>query len=222
MRAVSLAPDVHLAVVDGDLVFLDAASDQYLCVARRHGAAVLAALAMDASCTDSHEILDALIAERLLVEQANPAPWAGRVAETAQADLGRDPPSRLGAADLARLIVAAGRVASALRAGSPARWFAERQARRARRPRRSSAGREMLCECARRVDRLRPLVPRSGRCLVRSFLLLEYLRLCGADAQWVFGVRTHPFEAHCWVEYDGIVLTDTLEHVRWFTPILVT
>jgi hypothetical protein len=35
----------------------------------------------------------------------------------------------------------------------------------------------------------------------------------------VFGVRTHPFEAHCWLEKDRVILDDTVEHVRWFTPI---
>lgn len=218
MRALGLAPDVHLADVDGDLVFLDAAADQYLCLTRRSSRGVLSALADPAGPVGQNDILDALVAERLLVERADPAPWPGPVAETARADLGLDPPSRLEAGDIVRLIIAAGRVALALRAGNPARWFA---GRRARQPVSSSPDRDVICEWSRRVDRLRPLVPRSGRCLVRSLLLLEYLRLRGADARWVFGVRTHPFEAHCWVEYDGVVLTDSLEHVRWFTPILV-
>ncbi len=69
------------------------------------------------------------------------------------------------------------------------------------------------------LDRLRPLIPRSGLCVPSSMLLLCYLRRHGIHAQWVFGVQTFPFEAHCWVEYDGVVLNDTLEHVCWYTPI---
>lgn len=75
------------------------------------------------------------------------------------------------------------------------------------------------------VDRIQafrsllPWAPFPGVCLYRSFFLLAFLRRAGLDATWVFGVRTWPFEAHCWLQFDEVVLDDRLEHVRRFTPI---
>ena len=38
----------------------------------------------------------------------------------------------------------------------------------------------------------------------------------GIPAELVLGVRTFPFEAHAWVELDGRVLNDDLDHVGRF------
>ncbi|HEY0310958.1 MAG TPA: lasso peptide biosynthesis B2 protein [Allosphingosinicella sp.] len=78
-----------------------------------------------------------------------------------------------------------------------------------------------LSQLAQRFDVMRPYLPGTSRCLPRSMLLLEFLRLKGEEAAWVFGVRTHPFSAHCWVQCGETVLNDTIDHVRWFTPIAV-
>jgi hypothetical protein len=63
-------------------------------------------------------------------------------------------------------------------------------------------------------------VPRPGECLFRSFTLLRHLRREGFDARWVFGVRTWPFHAHCWLQAGDTVLEDTLDRLLPFTPIL--
>lgn len=68
-------------------------------------------------------------------------------------------------------------------------------------------------------ERLRIFVPRSGRCLIQSLLLLHFLRLLGIRPELVLGVRTHPFEAHCWVEWNSLVLNDSVDHVSWYTTI---
>lgn len=62
--------------------------------------------------------------------------------------------------------------------------------------------------------------PWQGRCLWRSYLLLRFLRAGGDDATWVFGVRTWPFAAHCWLQVEDVVLNDHPERVAVFTPIL--
>ncbi|MBO9378360.1 lasso peptide biosynthesis B2 protein [Sphingomonas histidinilytica] len=216
MPSLRLALDVHLAIVDGDLVFLDAARDEYLCVPRRHKSAVMAAMTGTPSPSD---LLDALSEEGLLVESPAGTAWAGPMPTTAGTDLGISEGSiRVRLVDLLVLGLAAIRTWRDIRLGRPARWFARQRARGIR-PRRSAPVSEVH-GIARMTARLRPLVPRSGRCLVRSLLLLHMLELRGAHAKWIFGVRTHPFDAHCWVEHDGVVLNDTLEHVRWYTPIV--
>lgn len=41
-----------------------------------------------------------------------------------------------------------------------------------------------------------------------------------ADALvWVFGVRTWPFAAHCWIQIGDLVVGDVLDRVRGYTPI---
>lgn len=215
-----LAPDVHVARVDGDLVFLDAAKDQYLCVARHDSDAVMAALDGAMSPAHGSDLLAALVDEHLLVPSNRLAPSPVPVVETARDDLDRAVFVAVGFGDMGRLMLAALRTLIDLRRGTPARWFAPGRSRHRKAGRGDSDTTQLILTCARRFDRMRPFLPRSSRCLIRSMLLLHLLRLHGADARWVFGARTHPFEAHCWLESDGIVLNDTLEHVRWFTPIL--
>jgi hypothetical protein len=68
-------------------------------------------------------------------------------------------------------------------------------------------------------DQLAPFAPFQGECLFRAFVLRAYLRLDGLDATWVFGVRTYPFQAHCWLQAGDVLLNDALERICAFTPI---
>lgn len=68
--------------------------------------------------------------------------------------------------------------------------------------------------------RLLPWVPCQGACLYRAFVLLTMLRRAGQDATWVFGVRTWPFGAHCWLQLEDAVLDDDPERVARYTPIM--
>lgn len=65
------------------------------------------------------------------------------------------------------------------------------------------------------------ILGRTNRCLVRSLALFCVLRNRGIAADFVIGVRSQPFAAHAWVQYDGIVLNDGVEQVSCYTPILV-
>jgi hypothetical protein len=57
-------------------------------------------------------------------------------------------------------------------------------------------------------------------CLFDSLALLLFLRRIGVYPEWIFGVRTGPFAAHCWLQSGHIVLNDTVENVRSYTPIM--
>jgi len=73
---------------------------------------------------------------------------------------------------------------------------------------------------ARRFHSWVPYAPVSGKCLLRSRMLLGVLRRAGYDAVWVFAVRTWPFVAHCWLQVADQVLDDDWERLQAFTPIL--
>jgi hypothetical protein len=66
-----------------------------------------------------------------------------------------------------------------------------------------------------------PYAPVPGKCLLRSFMLLRLLQRKGFQADWVFGVRTWPFAAHCWLQAGDTVLDDFAERLDLFEPILV-
>jgi len=68
---------------------------------------------------------------------------------------------------------------------------------------------------------VRGYFPRSYLCLFDSLALVNYLASYRIFPDWVFGVRTDPFEAHCWVQHEDIVLNDTLDRINTFTPIMV-
>lgn len=65
------------------------------------------------------------------------------------------------------------------------------------------------------------LVSPRDRCLVRSIALAKYCRRLGLKPDLILGVKLNPFTAHCWVQVGSLVLNDTLDRVRAFTPILV-
>ena len=69
---------------------------------------------------------------------------------------------------------------------------------------------------------LRPLLfAAEDHCLLNSLALLEFLAWYRLHPNWVFGVRTTPFQAHCWLQHGDLVLDDRLAHLVPYTPIMV-
>lgn len=77
-----------------------------------------------------------------------------------------------------------------------------------------------LYALARTYDWTRRFFMPLDRCLVRALALATQAAKAGYRIDLVFGVRLRPFAAHCWVEHEGVVLDDRLDHVSNFTPIL--
>ena len=67
-----------------------------------------------------------------------------------------------------------------------------------------------------------PWSPVQGACLFQALVLRLFVRRGGAACDWVFGVRTWPFSAHCWLQSGDLVLNDLAERVGAYRPILVT
>jgi hypothetical protein len=61
-----------------------------------------------------------------------------------------------------------------------------------------------------------------GRCLATSLALADEAIGIGVPAQLVFGIQLGPFQAHCWVEVQGMLVSERADRVAPFTPILVT
>lgn len=78
-----------------------------------------------------------------------------------------------------------------------------------------------LAACVSAAEEVLPLIPFEGVCLKRAYQLRHFLRSQGVATDWVFGVRTWPFAAHCWLQVGDMLIADRLERVRRYTPILV-
>lgn len=204
-----LAPKVRAARVETDIVFLDIASDAYLCLAGAAGDLHLSS--GDRIELGAPQIAAELMEAGLVVSQARPG--APSVARGLIERPFRVTPAALFAAVRAnaaaakaiadlpfeQVLALAGPLdRAALEAPSPA----------------------LLAESAR-FARMAPWLPRAGLCLMRSLQQRLYLARRGHGVAWVFGVRTWPFEAHCWLQAGDVVLDDVPARVAGFTPILV-
>ena len=209
-----LGPGVHAAGVGDDLVFLDTGSDAYFCLAGAAGVLTLGARGQINVLQEdvAAQLLEAGLLTRdppLRTAIAPPAPTASiRLAPTAQAPM--TPGLVLGAvsatlkaarnfsgASFARLLEGPAPNAMALENPSLA-----------------------LTDAVAQFEKLRPWLPMQGQCLLRSYHLRTFLRARGLDALWVFGVRTWPFDAHCWLQAGETVLDEDLERLSAYQPIM--
>lgn len=211
--ALFLANDVHAACCGADLVLLDVAGDQYYCLPEAAGGVVLDPVAGALAGVEDD------LAEDLRD--------AGLTAEGPQRTLRRwsAPPARE-ALGLAPVGPGGSALPQALGASLTMAWRFRRRSlaelvrrQAARGPLKADTDRAAVCGA--RFQMSLPWLPVQGACLYQSFLLLEILRRRGLSADWVFGVRTWPFYAHCWVQAGDVVLNDTVDHVTSFEPIMV-
>ena len=208
-----LARDVHAAQVANDLVFLDVAADAYFCLG---GAAEVIALGPGGEVVvNRDQTAGQLLEAGLLSHEAPPArtPPPPRPLASIRLDRPAKGPSL-------RTRVTALRVTLSVARRFRRRSFAELVA--GPRPAQAAWGEPSadLIEAVGTFERLRPWLPLDGECLLRSYHLRTFLRASGLDALWVFGVRTWPFGAHCWLQAGRTVLDDDLERLAAYQPIL--
>ena len=210
MRAY-LRPDVHFAWIDDDVVALDVQRDAYLCLVGAAG-----------TITDEGGGRIGLIEPDVLtllasagLAQAEPT-FGSRQRVIA-------PRRAISPFDVPSSPVGLGFLTSALVSSRHyhGRRFSDLIAR-ARRIKRLTLTPTIvdLQACVSAYRSGLPLTPRQGVCLHRSFMLLHYLKAQAIAADWVFGVRTWPFAAHCWLQIGEVVVGDDLHRVSRYTPIL--
>ncbi len=230
---------VFCCIEGGHAVMLDLKRDKYLCVPRRRLDALGASLCGwpeqrgqkrdvgQSSDEDADSTLSAMFRQGLITNlesESNPvaltsiAAPARTLAEALSHPVAHSLPRR----SLRHFVVAATRAAIALR------WRRIEEVVNAvkhRRMQRVGDGDGVnLGTCGPLVTafhHFRPLFPRDYLCLFDSLALLKFLARYGQYPRWVFGVQLGPFGAHCWVQSGDIVLNDTVERVRSYTPIMV-
>jgi hypothetical protein len=212
-----LSDHVHAVAIDADVVFLDVHADVYYCLV---GAGEVMALSSDGSLImNDPRAADALI-EAGLLTVGNPRRTLALPPRATRGLVSRGvgvTPARIARAWRANV-----RAAAAVDALSFAQLI-DLVSQDAPSPNATTAeelGASALEREAARFARQAPWLPRDGVCLMRSLQQLFYLRAYGFRPTWVFGVRTWPFQAHCWLQAGPTVLDDSVEHVGAYAPIL--
>lgn len=211
--ALSLAPHVHAAVIGSDVVLLDVVRDEYFCL--RDGALALGFAADLRDLEPPDAAMGEALAEDGLAVRGTSSGSTRRPPQAPDRDLPAAAAEPVSARDLAALCGALWDFVVHYRGRSFADILAY-----VGRDRATLAPAETL-RLASVFARAAPWLPIPRQCLVRSFVLLRFLQRSGADAQWVFGVRTWPFAAHCWVQLGGVVLDDAADRLVVYQPILV-
>lgn len=210
LAEIDLAPGVHIALVAEDVVALDVQSDAYILIPG--GSAVMELVRNGAGVRAGAAVLADLIGAGLAL------PSSGLVRRRL-VPAARQTTLPLACTPLACLppLIHALKATAAFRRRSLAGLVASaaRVKIRPGAPDLAAAVRE-----AGAYETIRPWVPYEGDCLQRSWMLHDRLCRKGIQADWVFGVRTWPFFAHCWVQVGDAVVGDTLNRIGGFTPIM--
>lgn len=208
----ALAPHVRLAVLGDDIVLLDIQADSYLCAP---GARDLLRPTDDRAAIDPVDAATEAVFLSAGLAREGP-PCARPRLRLPTRDIPDLPARPLSLRELMRL---AGAVCDLLieYRGRPFGEILQRAADAA--PcRRDEAEVVRLAGVFRRAA---PWLPIPDKCLARSFVLLRFLQRSRASARWVFGVRTWPFGAHCWLQVGDVALDDIAERLRVYEPIHV-
>lgn len=208
-QSLHLPPTIFMARLHEDVVVLDVQADRYECLV---DAAAWLNIASDGAIT----VPDADIARQLIeagFATAEPRPPRSAI-PVARREL--SPPPKTRRADRLRAFLSLSAGTAAFRGRSLKRLVDE--------PGPASPGREparqRLAAITAAAGAAAPWVPFEGECLQRAYLLRRLLRTEGWSPLWVFGVRTWPFGAHCWLQIDDLVVGDTLDRVRFYTSIM--
>ena len=238
MQPYLLAPHVYACVSGQHVVLMDLERDKYVAVVPAHRLArwvrgwPVGAAAAPEPAANAGESVDALVSQMLAHGMLVTDPHVGKPAvpvttsrperSLIEFDLDIRPHAsavqlwRFGRSFLqAQLSLKLRPVQSIVEA------VRDRKTRRAARgPQEADPAR--LRSLATAFARLRPLFyTLRSACLLDSLTLLHFLSADDIHPDWVFGVKTEPFDAHCWVQYGGLLLNDVPDRVRQYSPILV-
>jgi len=237
MPRYALASHVFVCLQGEHVIFLDVREDRYFALeaakTRELGSLVrgwlVAATQAEKVSTpqeDSPAVLSLLLQKDLLTEDATAGKDATPVDVTPLkgefAVEGHIDSPTVGPLAFCRFLVSAIRASCVLRFCSFERVVQRVRNRNARRgPHASRLDAEKAHRLVATFASLRPFFfTAKDACLFEALALSEFLAAHGMFPSWVFGVQARPFAAHCWLQQDGIVFNDTVDHVGRYTPIM--
>ncbi len=237
-----LARHVHLCICGRHAVLMDLRRDKYVAVAPVHlladwvrgwpgtGAPVPSCGDIPgdgrAGASRARSLISQMLEQGMLVREGGQGRSAAPpvVASPQRTLLEFDFEERMaaGPAQAARLALAWMRARAALALRPMSAIIGSAQARKARvPPERCAADPARERALVKTFVHLRPLFYTVRRaCLLDSLTLVNFLAGYGVYPEWVFGVRTAPFDAHCWVQRGEVLFNDLPDRIRQYSPIL--
>jgi len=230
-----LSPHVHLCVAGKQVVLLDLERDKYLSMARAHPIgrwvrgwpvpAVDSTAPKEGASDAENRLLSKMISQGLLVKdaslgkEASPAIVEPPKHAMVEYDLNSRP--RTTFAQLWRVCIAYATAKWSLKR-RPIKEVVQAARLRKRRGPTSTEDPAVVRPLVTAFVHLRPLVyTAKDACLLDSLTLVNFLAGYGVFPELIFGVKTDPFYAHCWVQQGDFVFNDTPDYVGGFSPILV-
>ncbi len=211
----TLAPGVAFCIVGNDPIFLDVARDRYFLLSGERRAAFERLRMREPNDSDAMSLL---LETGLFTRSEHDAPIEPLEVAVPLADLNTVESGRSGF----RAILAAARAlhwaGRALRPHRLQKTLSELSA--AKRSLSASGEDTELISLAADFERSRTFVPVAPRCLIDSLALFRLALHSELVPTLVFGVRTSPFAAHCWLQSDSTILTGTAEEAGNYRPIL--
>ena len=231
-----LSDHVYACTANNYLVFLDVNQDRYSCLDRASTRAILGRIAglsfsgnlptppTDRQSVPAHEVIDALLEKSLLTTDASGALSVARDrAPEVQRELTAAPNRTVPrmVTNLARAAWSARIVERQLRL-QPLKDILQQIRRRRERLayRNSRATVRSVSDVAAAFLSVRHLIPRERVCLFDSLAMLDFMFRHGVAPRLVFGVKMDPFAAHCWLQFDDLVLNDSVENVAVYSHIM--
>jgi hypothetical protein len=214
MPRYALAPGLSYGLVDSEPIFLDLAADLYFKLDPPLRAAF--DRLRNGNGTLPRTGAAGLLAAGIVRESPARAPLAPAPAFIPEGSLaGMELQAHVRWADLPEVALLLVRARLAIRCTGLGRLAAARASRAS--PDHEQRARTL----ARRFEAARRRIPLARHCLTDSLALLHFLRRRSLSAHLLFGVKRHPFAAHCWLQDRRMVLNDDAETARGFTPVLV-
>lgn len=209
-RTLWCAPAVHMVVIDDDLVVLNLAADRYQCLL---DAAGLCLPQPDGSVAVADKVTADVLEEAGIVSLQVAEPRHAIRPALRELALDTQPPR----IEIFHALSVWAIASVVFRKKSLATLVDHHAALRGRT---SEIDEVRLGQIVGAARKARPWIPFEGECLKRSFQLRCLLATRGIACHWVFGVRTWPFAAHCWLQIGDLVVGDRLERIRLYTPIM--
>jgi hypothetical protein len=224
MVAYSLTPGTSYCDAGGRYVFLDVESDRYFCLSPQLEHAFAALSAGDQLTAEDRAGLRELVRRGILnvgcgtnVELSPATAVRARCSAV-------DSPETATTGHVAVAAMMLVRIKRSLRRRPLADLIAKvRDNKRERKAPRISGNRRRL-QLALIADSFRRAALITGsldQCLAVSLAIMHRILGESLDGELIFGVKLRPFQAHAWVQSDDLLISDSLDTIAPFTPILV-
>jgi len=215
-----LADGLSFCRIGPRLVFLDLAGDRYFTLPPESARSFARLLADEPLSPEDRRNLAGLEGQKVLAAApagARPAPCDPPPEATHS--LLEEECGAVGMLDVAGTLAMLGMVRLELRLQPLARALARLERRKS-----AAAGipgsEDRIRAVAAAFRQVAFLASPLDRCLPRSIAAAHVLLRRGCAPTLVIGVSAQPFAAHCWVQCGPLLVTERLDEVRNFTPIL--